>query len=128
MRNNYTTVTATSMERAEPLYLNLYVAIAANFRSARYKDALNFLSNAILCFQQTPIIDKSVQADMPPAIEKIIIDIENTNMNEASSLWGIFGGKYLPSILYKVRMLSVTPDGVRARILPATTPQSSIGS
>ncbi len=125
--HHYTSISSATVSRSDPLYLNLHVAVAANFRSARYKDALNFLSHAILCFQQTPIIDRSVQADMPPAIDKIVIDIENTEMNEASNLWGILGGKYLPSILYKVRMLCVTPEGVRSRIIPATTPDPAIG-
>ena len=53
-----------------PLYLNLFVAVAANFRTNRYPEALNFLSHAIFCFQQTPVIDQTVHANMPAGIEK----------------------------------------------------------
>src|SRR5687768_12636631 len=39
---------------SKPLYLNLYVMLAANFGSGNYAEALKFISNAIGYFQRQP--------------------------------------------------------------------------
>jgi len=124
----YSTVTPHSVRHTPPLNLNLHILVAANFRTAKYQDALALLSAAIRCFQATPVIDRSNYNDMPNDIEKLILDIENTDLNEASNLWGIMGGKYLPSIFYKVRMLTLHSDSVVERVTPASTPAGMLGN
>lgn len=125
---HYKTVQSGSVRHREPLHLNLYIYIAANFHPARYSEALYFLSLAIQCLQECPIIDRSVVADMPKGLDKLVLDIENTDLNEVSNLWGILGGKYLPSVFYKVRMLTLQTEGVVSRIHPASTPQPSLSN
>jgi hypothetical protein len=118
----------SASQQRSPLYLNLFVAVAANFRTSRYLEALNFLSHAILCFQQFPVIDHTNQANMPAGISKLILDIENTSLAEESNLWGILGGRYLPSILYKVRMLTVVDSSTIRQINTVGEPNYSVGT
>lgn len=90
-----------------PLHLNLFLMFTANFQGQNYPEALKFLSQTIGFFQRTPVFDHEVAPDMDPRIEKLILDIENLDYGNLSNLWSILGGKYVPSILYRVRMLTM---------------------
>jgi len=103
--------TATSYP---PLYLNLFVMVAGHFSGGNYPEALKFISNTISFFQSHPVFDHQNSPDLDGKIEKLIMDIENLNMQDLSNLWGVLGGKYLPSILYKVRMVVFDSGDVRS--------------
>jgi hypothetical protein len=109
-----------------PLYLNLYVMVAANFSSANYSEGLKFLSNAISFFQRQPMFDHQLTPDLDKRISKLVLDIENLNMQDLSSLWGMLSGKYQPSILYKVRMVSFDSGDIRSQLTPIKGYQSSV--
>ncbi len=89
-----------------PVHLNLSVMIAANFSGRHYPDALRYLSNAISYFQRNPVFDHSNTPALDARIYRLVLEIENLGVNELGNLWGILGGKYVPSILYKVRMIT----------------------
>ncbi len=108
------------------LYLNLYVMLAANFSGSNYPEALKFISKAIAFFQMQPVFDKQSTPDLDSRIDKLVLDIENLNIQDLSNLWGLLGGKYLPSVYYRVRMVTVNPDNVIAQLPYATRPQSDV--
>jgi hypothetical protein len=105
-----------SVVRNPPVYLNLYVMVAANFSGANYTEALKFISSTISFFQRFPVFDHQVTPDLDNRIEKLVLDIENMKINELSNLWTLLGGKYLPSILYKVRMVAFDPGNVIGQV------------
>ncbi len=88
-----------------PLFINLYVMVAAHFSAGNYAEALKFLSNAVSFFQRQPVFDHQLTPDLDRRIDRLVLDIENLNTQDLSSLWGILSGKYLPSVLYRVRMV-----------------------
>lgn len=96
-----------------PVHLNLYVLICANFSS--YAEALKLISSAVEFYQLNPVFNKNNSPDLPDGIDKILIDIENVTPHELSNMWGTLGSNYLPSILYKVRMVTIAPDAVVGR-------------
>lgn len=108
------------------LYLNLYVMLAANFSGSNYPEALKFISKAIAFFQMQPVFDKQSTPDLDSRIDKLVLDIENLNIQDLSNLWGLLGGKYLPSVYYRVRMVTINPDNVIAQLPYATRPQSDV--
>lgn len=110
------------------LYLNLYVMLAANFSGSNYPEALKFISKAIAFFQMQPVFDKRSTPDLDSRIDKLVLDIENLNIQDLSNLWGLLGGKYLPSVYYRVRMVAISPDNVIAQLPYATRPQSDVRS
>jgi hypothetical protein len=110
-----------------PVFLNLYVMIAGHFGASNYAEALKFLSNTVSFFQRQPIFDHQLTPDMDKRIDKLVLDIENLNIQDLSSLWGVLSGKYLPSILYKVRMVSFDSGDVRSQLSPIRGYQSSLG-
>lgn len=105
-----------------PICLNLYVVVAANFNGANYPEALKFISSTIGFFQRFPMFDHQVTPDLDDRIEKLILNIENMKINELSNLWTLLGGKYLPSILYKVRMVAFDTEDVIGQVPNVVTP------
>lgn len=108
-----------------PLYLNMYVMIAANFSGGNYSEALKLISGAVSFFQRFPVFDHQVTPEMDRRIEKLVLDIENLKIHELSNMWTLLGGKYLPSVLYKVRMVAFDTDDVIARVPNIRSPATS---
>ena len=115
-----------SVSTYPPISLNLYVMVAANFNSGNYSEALKFLSNAIGFFQRQPFFDHQSTPDLDKRISKLALSIENLNFQDLSSLWGALSGKYMPSILYKVRMVSFDSGDIRSQLSPIKGFQPSV--
>ncbi len=99
--------------RFPPVYLNLYLMVAAHFSGNNYAEGLKFLSKAIGFFQSRPVMDHTSTPDLDRRIEKLSLEIENLNLKDLSTLWSAITGKYLPSIIYKVRAVGFDADDVR---------------
>ena len=110
-----------------PVYLNLYVLVAANFGGKNYVEALKHLSHAIAFFQKQPVFDRHSAPDMDRRVDRLVLDIENLSIQDLSNLWGALGGKYLPSVLYKVRMVAISGDDVVAQVPRIVDPRPVLG-
>jgi hypothetical protein len=110
-----------------PLYLNLYVMMAAHFESGNYSEALKAISAAIGFFQQQAVFDQQNCPGMDVRIEKLILDIENLKIPDLNNVWSLLGGKYLPSVFYKVRMITVNNAAIVGQdpMITATQPQAT---
>lgn len=108
----------SELHQQEPVFLNLLVMCAANFSGTNYPEALKFLSCAIGFFQATPVIDHHNAPLLDSQLERLILNIENLSSSEMHSLWGIHSGRYLPSVLYRVRMVSVDSQHIAGRDTP----------
>lgn len=109
-----------------PLFLNLYVMVAAHFSGTTYPEGLKFLSNAISFFQRQPVFDHQSTPDLDKRIDKLVLDIENLDTQDLSSLWGILSGKYLPSVLYRVRMVCFDTNDIVNLDSPITGSQITV--
>jgi Pvc16 N-terminal domain len=92
---------------AEPLHLNLLVMFAANCAAANYQEALKLISFTAAYFQSHSLLDHYKDPDLDERIERLTLELEAMTINDLSNLWGVLGGRYLPSVLYRVRMVSV---------------------
>ncbi len=111
--NNYVRVNDKLEYRNPKIFLNLYCLFAVNHSS--YDTALQYLSLIIQFFQYRNVIDhKNTPPDnglvLDQKIDKLIFDMVSMNSEQVNHLWAILGGKYLPSVLYKVRMLTIEDD------------------
>jgi hypothetical protein len=109
-----------------PIYLNLSIVIAANFTGANYLEALKFISTAITFFQQQSVFNHENSPDLPPNIEKLILEIENIPRQDLSSMWSMFGAKYIPSIVYRVRTVTINSNAVLAQHSIVNQPQPQL--
>lgn len=103
---------------ASPIYMNLHIILAANYKGKNYDQALKFLSRGMSFFQDYSVFDRQNNPDMPEGLEKLIVDVENIKIQEMNNLWSSIGTKYVPSVLYKVRTVALGGDFVAGT--PAT--------
>ncbi len=111
---------------AVPVHLNLMLMCAANFAGATYPEALKLISAAIGFFQSRPVLDHQNTPDLDPRIDRLVLEIENLNVADLSNLWGILSGKYLPSILYRVRLLTIDADQLAGQVEPVTQARTGV--
>ena len=104
-----------NIKKQSPVHLNLYIMFTANFSGNNYNEGLKILSHTIGFFQKNPVFTRSNVPDLDENIEKLMFSIENLNIKDLSSLWSIISNKYLPSILYKTRLIIIS-DAVKTRI------------
>lgn len=87
------------------IYLNLYVLFAVNLSS--YLESLKRLSYIIQFFQYQNVFTSLRTPDLPDCVEKLILDLDTLSFQDLNNLWGIMGSKYLPSVLYKMRLVII---------------------
>lgn len=115
------------LREVPPVYLNLLVMCAANFGGSQYPQALKYLSSAIAFFQANAVFDHQNTPDMDPRLERLILNIENIGSQDMHSLWSIHGGRYLPSTLYRVRLVTLDGEAIEAREPQVTRPRVTVG-
>lgn len=84
--------------------LNADILVASNFEN--YVETLSFLNTAIAFFQTNPVINSSVLPNFPAQLSKLEFEMERLNYHQMHSLWTSMGAKYIPSVIYKMRMLT----------------------
>jgi len=105
-----------------PLFVNLYLMMSANFGAGNYTEALKYISHAIAFFQQQPMFDRHNSPGLDERIERLILDIENLPIPDLNNLWSLLGGRYLPSMYYKVRMMAIDTHALTGQV-PVITDQ-----
>lgn len=111
--NNFARVNDKIEYKNPKIFLNLYCLFAVNHTS--YDTSLQYLSLIMQFFQYRNFINHT---NTPPdnglvldqKIERLIFDMVSMNFEQVNHLWATLGGKYLPSVLYKVRMVALEDD------------------
>ena len=109
-----------------PIYFNIYLMFASYFSGNNYQEGLKFISNTISYFQGQDVFDQQNSPGLNRNIDKLILDVQNLDMNDLSNLWGILSGKYLPSVLYKVRMATYDSSAVKKQTPSVLKPQPTL--
>lgn len=110
-----------------PIHFNLYLMFASYFSGSNYQEGLKFISQTISYFQGQSVFDQQNSPGLDRNINKLVMDIYNLDITDLSNLWGVLSGKYLPSVLYKVRMVTVDANTVRDQTTAVSTPDTTIG-
>jgi hypothetical protein len=98
-------------KRRTPVFLNLYVLFAANL--SVYEQSLDALSGVIGFFQKQNVFDGKDYTELSEVgVERLIFDIYSLRFEELNQVWSVLGGKYIPSVLYRVRLVAIqdSPD------------------
>lgn len=107
-----------------PVHLNLMVMLAAHFRPDQMQPGLDLLGLAITFLQANPYWDRQRQPGLPKGVDTLAFEMEVLDFDAQGHLWGAIGAKYLPSALYKMKMLTLEEgmmDGVTPSISIANT-------
>lgn len=100
------------------LHFNADLLFTANFDD--YEEALKFLNATIGFFQANNSFNSKTTPDIPAPIKMLNFDIEKSTYAEIHNLWSAMGAKYQPSIIYKVRHLTIASDEVKAIVTSVT--------
>ena len=106
--DNYRKVDDKIVYKNPRIYLNLYLLIAA--KQTDYSEALKVLSFIIQFFQHKSVFDIQNSPLLEPKIERLVLDLHTLNFEQMNHLWGILGGKYVPSVLYKMRVVGIEEE------------------
>lgn len=96
----------------KPVNIYLYILFAAGFTENNYEEALKLLSATVGFFQHKSVFTHSNTPDLSPLVDKLCFEMINLNIQELSQLWGIQGGKYYPSVLYRARIVSIRDENI----------------
>jgi Pvc16 N-terminal domain len=89
--------------------VHLYLTLL--FTSVRheggYGKALEIVQNTIAFFQKKFVFDHSNVPSLDSGIEKLILEMISLNLEQLHQLWSMLGGKYHPSVAYRMRMVTI---------------------
>ena len=103
----------------QDLALNIYVMVAASFDD-RYRDGLRILSGALGFFQSNPLITPATHPNLPKGIQQLAFKMVNLDLQTLGHVWGVLGGRYVPSAMYKIRIVTID-DAWLAEVVPEVT-------
>lgn len=96
--------------------LNLYILVTANSVSGEatdpgldYIEGLKQLSYVISFFQSKYVFtndNSPLMASIDPNLKKLIVELYSYSFEQLYNFWTVVGAKYLPSVLYRVRLLT----------------------
>lgn len=90
---------------------NLFMLVTPNFDD--YNEALKFLSVTMQFFQTNELIDVTKYANIPPEIGRLEFEFQKGDgYMQMQNLWTALGAKYQPSIIYKIRMITIASDEI----------------
>ena len=101
--------------RNPPVHLNLFIVISANCDT--YEKSLRSISRVIQFFQGKKIFTsgntvynrKNVSLDVLDQF-RFIVELYTPGFEELNHIWGILGGRQLPSVIYKVQIVQIEQD------------------
>lgn len=103
-----------------PIHLNIHMMLASNFDPDNYLEALKILSHAVQFFQANPVFDRLNAPDLDPSLHQLSLEIENLGVDALSQLWGTLGGRYVPSVQYRIRTVAIDAGAMVAEELAIT--------
>jgi hypothetical protein len=95
-----------STGQSTALNINLYVLFSAYFKPGNYGEALRFLSFVIAYFQYKNVFTRANTPQLDAGIDKLIFEMAAITPEQLNNIWGSLGAKYMPSVVYKMRMLT----------------------
>jgi hypothetical protein len=120
---------AGKVEKINPeIKLNLYILITANFQNqsgdestSDYIEGLKQLSYVISFFQSKNVftMDNSPSlAAFDLNLKKLVVELYSYSFEQLYNFWSVVGAKYMPSVLYKVRILTIQENAVQGADIP----------
>ena len=88
----------------EPYNFNLDILVTSLFTD--YAESLKFLSETVYFFQAHNLFDHENTPGLSPKVDQLTFELVRLNYFETHNLWQSLGAKYMPSVLFKMRMLS----------------------
>ena len=92
--------------------LQLHLLFVANFKD--HDDSIKNISSVISFFQSNNVFTPAKHPDLHENIKKIIFELGSYGFEQLSYIWGVVGTNYRPSVLYKMRLVTIQ-EGLQQR-------------
>lgn len=97
--------------------LKFYLLFAANL--AVYSEALKAIGFIVTFFQHRDIFEYAA-VPLPGVAGRMVFELHSLTFEQQNHLWGAMGAKYLPSVLYKVGVVTIREDLAEAEVPPVS--------
>ncbi|MEM0995511.1 MAG: DUF4255 domain-containing protein [Bacteroidota bacterium] len=104
--------------REPDIRINLYLLYSSHFTN--YLTGLQNLSEVLQYYQANNVFDQTVYPGLNASIGRLIVDLHTFSLDQSFQFWQSLGGKFLPSVIYKVRLL-VFQDNAISQTQPPIT-------
>lgn len=112
-----TTSSGGAFVKSSPdIYVNLTIIFSSYFVGKNYVEALKFLSGVIYFFQGKPVFTNDNTPGLSDNVEKAVFDLTSLSFHDLSAVFQMMGSKYLPSVVYRIRMLTFATDNMEDTI------------
>lgn len=109
-----------------PLHLDIYTMLAASYETQIYAEGLKMLSAALMYFQSYPVLNPQNAPEMPDGLQQLSFEISNLRVEEMGQMWGNLGGRYVPSVMFKIRTVTLVSGAIRSVIPTIRAPRGSV--
>jgi hypothetical protein len=92
------------------LSLNIFVLFSCYFSNSNYSESIRFLDLILTYFEENPTLN--AVGPFQDKVNNIKIEIETYNVEKAHNIWTTLGAKYIPSAMYKIRMIVVDSNSI----------------
>ena len=107
-QENYVKTIVSTRYKSPPLFLNLYMLVSVNRNN--YGQSLAWLSHILQFFQFQNVFTPITHPSLDSRILKLIAELYSLNFEQINHLWSTLGGKYIPSVMYKIRQITIDED------------------
>ncbi|WP_075341252.1 DUF4255 domain-containing protein [Tenacibaculum agarivorans] len=106
--------------KAQEERYNLYILISPNFEN--YNETLKFLNSSIQFFQTYSALDANFSSNIPKGINRLEFEFETGDgYQQMHNLWSALGAKYQPSVIYKMRLITIVSNEIKGFEAAVTT-------
>jgi hypothetical protein len=102
-----------------PVNLNLYLLVSANCET--YDKSLRSISKTIQFFQGKKVFTSTntvynrnnVSFDVLEQF-RFVLDLFTPTFDELNNVWGMLGGRQLPSVIYRIQLIQIEQDKIQS--------------
>nr|MBC6963401.1 hypothetical protein [Roseobacter litoralis] len=114
------TRSSVQMTQARAIHLDIYFMLASAYDAETYSEGLKLISSALAFFQANPVMTPRNTPDMPAGLNQLSLEISNLKVEEMGQMWGNLGGRYVPSVMFKMRSVMIDAGAV-SDVVPLIT-------
>jgi len=106
--NNYIRKDGGIIMKNPAMFLNLTLLFTSVRGATAYGLALQDIQHVIGVFQKQFVFESNNEPPLAAAgIEKLILDMVSLNLQQLHEIWSVLGGRYFPSVVYRMRMVTI---------------------
>ena len=119
-RSSFVNAQGLAQKYNPEIKINLYILFTANYTSSmaendgvEYLEGLKQLSYVLSFFQGKNVFTPDNSPTLEnTGVQKLVVELFSYNFEQLYNFWTVLGAKYLPSVLYKVRLIHFQDEHV----------------